>query len=59
MSDGSGEVNLMSLASSDGNPRYQVYVDYWSYQYNPCIGFSSVSGTYSNLAVKLFSWYIA
>ena len=52
MSDGSGDINLLSLGSKNSNPTYTVTDDiggYWSYQYNPCVPFTS--GSYTDLAV--------
>ena len=53
MSDGSGTINLASLANRSGEPAYFVIDDvggYWSYQYNPCIPFTS--GLFTDLAVR-------
>ena len=53
MSDGSGTINLASLGSGSGGPAFNVTDDvggYWSYQYNPCVPFSS--GSLTDLAVR-------
>ena len=53
MSDGSGTINLASLGSGSGGPTFHVTDDrggHWSYQYNPCVPFSS--GSFTDLAVR-------
>jgi len=53
MSDGSGTIDLNSLASRTGSPRWTVDgLDGWDYSYNPCVGFSS--SQFTDLAVLHF-----
>ncbi|CAK8680767.1 unnamed protein product [Clavelina lepadiformis] len=54
MSDNSGIINLKSLASSTGQPRWEIPDGVgWIYRYNPCVGFNSVQ--FSDLAVHQIS----
>ncbi|XP_078487751.1 uncharacterized protein LOC144745759 [Ciona intestinalis] len=50
MSDGTGEINIRSIARTDGMPKFTLPTDgYWSYSYNPCVAFNSTK--YTGLAV--------
>ena len=51
MSDGSGSIDLNSIASTTGDPRWTLDGGSvpWLFSYNPCIGFSS--SKFTNLAV--------
>jgi len=52
MTDGSGEINLESLSSSSGSAKWNTTEGDWTYQYNPCIGFTATeSTTMNNLAI--------
>ncbi|XP_078488698.1 uncharacterized protein LOC100181772 [Ciona intestinalis] len=56
MSDGTGLINLNSLASNNGTPTWTIQDSYgWQYEYNPCVGFTSLY--YSNLAILQSSIY--
>jgi len=53
LSDGSGVINLRSLASKTAYPRWQnIILEPYSYSYNPCQGFDFEGPPYySNLAI--------
>ena len=54
MEDNSGYINLKSLASSSGGPRWTLDGgDGYFYQYNPCVGFENEK--FADLAVRLSS----
>ena len=52
MSDGSGSINLRSIASRDGYAKFRLDGDdKYLYSYNPCVGYNSVQ--FDGLAVSM------
>ena len=57
MSDGSGSINLRSIASRNGYAKFQLDGgDKYLYSYNPCVGYNTVQ--FDDLAVSTLSFHL-